>query len=438
MGEPNRDRRRAAGRLVASRVVRGLRGIGVLLAVACAGQGVAEAAQPAESAFLYMGSQPGEYVGQGTQWSYTHANARFQAHYFPALDPSSIEIEIDNTGDGRNPWSVELAAPAGRNLTRGRYLDAEGAPFQEPGFPGINVSGDARRCSQISGRFFVKVAEFTPSGAVVRFLATFVQYCDGDLTALYGTVGIGVPPPASFPKPPPFVPASLTLRSDPGDYVLQGRTVSYSNGVNAVFQTGRGPSGVFINVLPYAGLPWFVRLAAPGGRPPPPGAYPGAMRNPFEPPGVPGLDVDGEGRGCNELTGRFDVSEAAYDRHGEVRRIRAWFVQHCEGAAPALRGEVRVGSTVRTSLRVVPRAGGLLTARLRVRGGGRGVRVHRVRCVARVAGRTLARIERVASGRRARCAWRLPLAARGKVVRGSVRIRAGGRAITRRFRALAP
>lgn len=401
-----------------------------------AGQGVAEAAQPAESAFLYMGSQPGEYVGQGMQWSYTHANARFQVHYGSPHDPSLISIEVDDPSDGRNPWSVELAPPAGRKLTRGRYLDAERAPFREPGFPGIDVSGDARGCNRISGRFFVKVAEFTPAGGVVRFLATFVQYCEGYLTALYGAVGIGVPPPASFPKPPPFVPASLTLRSDPGDYVGQGRTFSYSNGVDAVFQTGRGPSGVHIHVLPYAGLPWFVDLAAPGGRPPPPGAYPGAMRNPFEPPGVPGLDINGEGRGCNELTGRFDVAEAAYGRQGDVRRIRATFVQHCEGAAPALRGEVRVGTTVRAILRVVPRAGGVLNARLRVRGGGRGVRVRRVRCVARIEGRTLARIVRAASGRRARCAWRLPLSARGKVVRGSVRVKAGGRAITRRFRAL--
>jgi hypothetical protein len=418
-----------------------MRGIGVLIAVACAvisaGPGVAAAAQPAESAFLYMGSQRGEYVGQGSRWSYTHANARFEAGYYPAHDPSSISIEIDDPSDARNPWSVELAAPAGRKLARGRYLDAERAPFREPGFPGIDVSGDARGCNKISGRFVVKVAEFTPSGDVVRFLATFVQYCEGYLTALYGTVGIGVPPPASFPKPPPFVPATLTLRSDPADYVGQGRTFSYSNGVDAVFQTGRGPSGVYIHVLPYAGLPWFVDLAAPGRRPPPPGAYPDAMRNPFEPPGVPGLDVSGEGRGCNELSGRFDVAEAEYDRHGEVRRLLARFVQHCEHAAPALRGEVQVGSPVRAILRVLPpRAGAMLTARLRVHGGGRGVRIRRVRCVARVEGRTLARIERMASGRRARCAWRLPHSASGKVVRGSVRVRAGGRAITRRFRAL--
>jgi hypothetical protein len=83
-----------------------------------AGLVAAPGAVAAQPAFLYMGSQPGEYIGAGAEWRYTHANARFQAAYgrVPA-DPSSISIRIsiriDETADGHGPWSVDLGARGG-------------------------------------------------------------------------------------------------------------------------------------------------------------------------------------------------------------------------------------------------------------------------------------------------------------------------------------
>lgn len=162
------------------------------------------------------------------------------------------------------------------------------------------------------------------------------------------------------------------------------------------------------------------------------------MRNPFEAPGAPGLDFSGDGRGCNKLSGRFTVSEGRYGPQGLIRSLRARFEQHCEGAAPALRGEVRVTfpqPAVRAALRVIPApplAGRRFTARLAFRDPG--IRVRGVRCAAMVEGRRLARSKRAATRRRAVCAWRLPLSARGKKVRGFVRVRAGGAVVTRRFR----
>jgi hypothetical protein len=161
------------------------------------------------------------------------------------------------------------------------------------------------------------------------------------------------------------------------------------------------------------------------------------MPNPFEAPGAPGLDFSGEGRGCNKLSGRFTVSEARYGPQGLIRSLRARFEQHCEGAAPALRGEVRVANpqpAVPAALRVIPTpplAGRMFTARLAVLD--RSIRVRGVRCAARVEGRRVVRTRRVASRRRAMCAWRLPSSARGRQVRGFVRVRAGGSVVTRRF-----
>jgi hypothetical protein len=421
--------------------VRGSCRIGVLLAasVVLAPALTAPGSAAAQSAFLYMGSQRGEYIGQGGEWRYTQEDASFQVHYGRlGDDPFALSIEVDNASDGRNPWNVLLAAPGGRALTPGRYVDAQRTPFRDPGYPGLDVSGDARGCNVIDGWFDVSEAEFTPSGDVIRFAAAFVQYCDGHLTALYGAVGIGVPAPASFPKPPAPVAASLSFRSEPGDYVGQGQRLRYTNGRDSVFHARRGPLGVSVTVLPYAGPVWTVRLAAPGHRPPSPGVYEGAMRNPFEAPGAPGLDFSGDGRGCNKLSGRFTVSKARYGPQGLIRHLRANFEQHCEGAAPALRGEVRVAfpqPAVRAALRVIPTppvAGRRFTVRLAVRD--RGIRVRGVRCAASVEGRRAVRTRRAASRRGAVCAWRLPSSARGKRVRGYVRVRAGGSIVTRRFR----
>ncbi|RIL05128.1 MAG: hypothetical protein DCC71_11550 [Proteobacteria bacterium] len=69
------------------------------------------------------------------------------------------------------------------------------------------------------------------------------------------------------------------------------------------------------------------------------------MRSPFQEGDAPGLSVFGSGRGCNTLTGWFEVLEHEVDARGRLRRFAADFEQHCEGAAPALRGSVRYGSS---------------------------------------------------------------------------------------------
>ena len=71
------------------------------------------------------------------------------------------------------------------------------------------------------------------------------------------------------------------------------------------------------------------------------------MRFPFQDPGHPGLDVSGDGRGSNTLTGWFRVDEVAYGPNGEVLVFAATFEQHSEGKPRRLRGQVyyNAGST---------------------------------------------------------------------------------------------
>jgi hypothetical protein len=85
-----------------------------------------------------------------------------------------------------------------------------------------------------------------------------------------------------------------------------------------------------------------VNIAAPPGEPLAIGSYTGAVRAEFRPTGTPGLDVFGDGRGCNTLTGQFDVNELSHAPTGELLIFDATFEQHCEGADAALYGRIRI------------------------------------------------------------------------------------------------
>jgi hypothetical protein len=68
-----------------------------------------------------------------------------------------------------------------------------------------------------------------------------------------------------------------------------------------------------------------------------PQVYENAMRWPFQTTGHPGLDVSGDGRGCNMVTGRFQIEELVTSSNG-LRSFTATFEHHCEGNASAVRG----------------------------------------------------------------------------------------------------
>jgi hypothetical protein len=55
---------------------------------------------------------------------------------------------------------------------------------------------------------------------------------------------------------------------------------------------------------------------------------------------VAGLDVVGNGRGCNNVTGKLTVTKLARGDDGAIKAFAATFVQHCEGGEPALHGTI--------------------------------------------------------------------------------------------------
>jgi len=148
------------------------------------------------------------------------------------------------------------------------------------------------------------------------------------------------------------VPARATLTllryvSEPGDYIGQGETHEYTPADGTFTASRNFDDGVqiyFNGTSP--SVWWYANFAAPFSVPLTPGYYPNATRWPFQDNDEPGLDFSGSGRGCNTLIGEFTILEAVYNPDESVLHFAATFEQHCEGADPALFGEVYYNSTV--------------------------------------------------------------------------------------------
>jgi hypothetical protein len=141
---------------------------------------------------------------------------------------------------------------------------------------------------------------------------------------------------------------SLTMTSDPGDPLGQGRSFAYSTDAGDLFQTGAANAAneVAVSVEAANGDSWSVHLAAPFGQSLAPGTYGGATRYPFQAPDEPGLSVTGNSTGCNTVTGSFTITGIVLGGPGDtlVERLDGTFEQHCEGVEPALRGEFHLAN----------------------------------------------------------------------------------------------
>ena len=144
--------------------------------------------------------------------------------------------------------------------------------------------------------------------------------------------------------PVPVGTTSLTMHSQPGDIAGQGKNWNY-NGRNAGFYVAASPTGLVQNVWVGGEWLWGAALAPAAGHLLTVGKYADASSNQSPDPDLDGnyLDVSGDHIGCDVDTGQFTVKQAVFS--GPVlEHFDATFIQHCEGAAPALTGEIKYDS----------------------------------------------------------------------------------------------
>ncbi|MFD0393869.1 hypothetical protein ACFQ3Z_21850 [Streptomyces nogalater] len=135
----------------------------------------------------------------------------------------------------------------------------------------------------------------------------------------------------------------MSFSGDAGDYISGGRSYSYSGRGDTLNVNGSSDGNhISVSVDGANGDWWYLDLAAPAGHQLAPGDYTGATRYPFNEAAQPGLSIDGNGRGCNTLTGSFSVADVVFGPNGYVQKLDATYEQHCEGGTAALRGEIHI------------------------------------------------------------------------------------------------
>ncbi len=143
----------------------------------------------------------------------------------------------------------------------------------------------------------------------------------------------------------PVVAGTFTMTGDVGDYITGGETYSYdaSAGDQLTIRADDQLRGVSLSINAKNGDWWSMDLKAPLGKKLAVGDYPEATRAPFSGAGA-GIDIGGNGRGCNTIKGSFVIADVAFGPHGYVERLDATFEQRCEGGDAALRGRVVIGN----------------------------------------------------------------------------------------------
>jgi hypothetical protein len=141
----------------------------------------------------------------------------------------------------------------------------------------------------------------------------------------------------------------LYFKSDTGDYIGQGQEVSLTDADVTFSATSNYKGGVSLQMTNFDSTPavwWYADFSAPSNAPLAVGTYEQATRYPFNLDNEPGLSFSGDGRGCNTLTGRFEVREITYGTGGAISSFAVDFEQHCSGVGPALYGSIRFNSDV--------------------------------------------------------------------------------------------
>jgi Calx-beta domain len=242
----------------------------------------------AAQTFLSLDSQPGDYIGQGVNQSFTPSDGTFVVQKLS----NGVQFSF-HTADYSSNWNLFFGPASGLTLTRSEYEGAQRFAFHSPTKPGMDVSGDGRGCNTIIGRFLVSSVIFNGTGGIQSLAIDFEQHCEGMGPALFGsvrynssvtavprvsvgdgnvlkgnvgtsdgTVTLSLSLPSSFPVSVQYATADRTALAGT-DYVATSGTATFQPGVTS--QTITVP--VLGDRLARGNKNFQVRLSAPVGAP---------------------------------------------------------------------------------------------------------------------------------------------------------------------------
>ncbi len=152
------------------------------------------------------------------------------------------------------------------------------------------------------------------------------------------TIAVDIVAPAGVGSPAPCLAGGDVLFFDGSGWVFTG-TQTVTVGTFTPYAATDDVSLWIVPSDPKQGLWWDVEFSSRQlGLPLTTQVYDGAERAAFASPGHPGIDIGGDGRGCNTIAGRFQIHELAW-MGASLASFTASFEQFCEESpANVLRG----------------------------------------------------------------------------------------------------
>lgn len=301
---------------------------------------------PATGSYVYLESDPYEYVARGATHVYTPAIADLSV----TVSGGNVKVQVR----GNEDWNGEFQAMSSvSQLQPGYYGGLRRHPFHNPARGGIDWWGEGRGCNREGGWFIVDAV--THVNDVLSTLdLRFEKHCENGVPALRGKIhwdandtttppGPVNPPPGGLWTPAagatPATGNYIHLVSDPGDYIGEGRTLTYTPAdATLTLQTYGNRLMVFVTDSAFFLGDFQAMSSVPQLQP---GYYGNVQRAPFHNPTVGGLSWSGL-RACDTVTGWFVIDNVSYT-NGVITAIDLRFEQHCDGKGPALRGKIHWG-----------------------------------------------------------------------------------------------
>jgi hypothetical protein len=139
---------------------------------------------------------------------------------------------------------------------------------------------------------------------------------------------------------------SVTMVSQAGDFLGAGQQYLFDSATGSVSLEG-SLTWAHVSVSggnDLSGYGFQFEFAPPSGGQLQAGEYVEARRFPFEPANLPGISIDGDGRGCDQNYGRFLIKDIHTEAGGQLDRLWLLYETRCDVPDhPALFGEIRIG-----------------------------------------------------------------------------------------------
>jgi hypothetical protein len=134
---------------------------------------------------------------------------------------------------------------------------------------------------------------------------------------------------------------TLSFSGDAGEFVSSGKSWTLKSPGQEIQLTQNGPGDVQIS-FGREDKEFDASFSTDTGRRFEVKSYTGAERWGFASDGHAGLEISGDGHGCNGIAGSFAVTSVEYSPDGKISRFAATFVQRCDDSKLTARGTVDV------------------------------------------------------------------------------------------------